>query len=236
MSPSLLLLGLLNALAFLVDPSTEVAELFGTPAPHVVAALRLFHPMLAERALLELFPLRKLQEQLIVFVHRVGYLVLFAALALVEDHSAVEAIMLFARGALEFVVPVFKDKCELAVGCGTPRGVGGLLHGLVEGKIVVLLELILVQDILDVLNVQLCFAAHSRALEWESTVLDFISEVSLKALHVEVADTALKGEEFILLVEVFVTDLTDHIVCFLLFLLLPQLLQPSFVFLLHLLY
>mmetsp|Transcript_5038 Transcript_5038/g.4608 ORF Transcript_5038/g.4608 Transcript_5038/m.4608 type:complete len:245 (-) Transcript_5038:539-1273(-) len=151
-----------------------------------------------------------------------------------EEHPAIEAIVLFALRTLKFGISIFKDKCKLAVGCWTPRGVRSFLHRLVEGKIVILIQLIIVQDMLDVLNVQLCLAPYTRALEREPTILHLIPQVSLEALHVKVADTPLEREKLILLVKVFIANLAKHVVCFRLFLLPSQLSQTFFIFLLHL--
>lgn len=52
----------LTAIALAINPSTLIAELLGTPAPHMVASHRLLHPVLAERTLLEFLPFHELHE------------------------------------------------------------------------------------------------------------------------------------------------------------------------------
>ena len=66
----------LVALTLFVDPATLIAELHAASTLHVVAALRLLDPDLAEGALLELRPLHELFKSLILFFRLNAHLVL----------------------------------------------------------------------------------------------------------------------------------------------------------------
>ncbi len=79
---------LLHTLTFSVLSTALIAEVLPTPAVHMITALVLLYPELAFKALLELFALDELQKFLVVLVHPVVNLVLFARLSLVKDDSA----------------------------------------------------------------------------------------------------------------------------------------------------
>ena len=78
-----------DAGTFLIDASTFVAEFFAASAFHVVTALRLLDPKLAEGALLELISFDKLFKCLVKLVRITIVLVLFARLVFVHWSSAI---------------------------------------------------------------------------------------------------------------------------------------------------
>jgi len=87
--------------------------------------------------------------------------------------------MLLALWTVQFRVSIFKNKSILAIWGRTPRHVFLLFHCLIEGKVIVFLQFAVLKYQFNIFNAHLGLAPISRALEWEPTILQLISEVRL---------------------------------------------------------
>jgi hypothetical protein len=115
----------LTAFAFHVGTTTLVAKLGSTSACHVVAALRLFHPMLAVEALLKLVTPHEVVEGLLIQIRIDRRLILFASLIQVKGRTASQTVPLLTLGACEVktIMAFLKDESVVAVRGGTPGDV-----------------------------------------------------------------------------------------------------------------
>ena len=82
------------AIALVIVTATYVAEPSPATALHLVAASRLLNPEVAFGALFEFLSADELHKVLIVLILLVSDLILFASLAPVIEHPAVEAVVL----------------------------------------------------------------------------------------------------------------------------------------------
>lgn len=116
------------ASALAVFSATDVAELRAALAGHMVTALGFFHPKFAFVALLETHASDKLEKLTVVLVNLLLNLVVFTGHAIVVDALAIEAVVLVARWANEFIHSfLVEHESELAVWCWAPGDVTLLL-------------------------------------------------------------------------------------------------------------
>lgn len=80
---------LFTAFALHIDPAALIAKVLPASALHMIAAMTFLHPVIAKRALLKFGSFGKLHKGVVVFIVDSAYLVFFAGLTFVENHSAV---------------------------------------------------------------------------------------------------------------------------------------------------
>lgn len=80
----------------------------------------LLNPELAFRAHLELLPPNELLELFVILIHSVRNAVFLAALTLMEQDSALQAVMLAAQRACQFL-RLIEHKCIFTISCRAPR-------------------------------------------------------------------------------------------------------------------
>jgi hypothetical protein len=112
----------LHAFTLKIDSTASVAEVFATPALHMIAALSFFDPEFAKRAHLILGSFNKILKGLFVFVGVGRSLVFFTGKTSVVKGSALETITFFALDTSE-IVAIYTcviDKGVCTVGSGAP--------------------------------------------------------------------------------------------------------------------
>jgi hypothetical protein len=113
---------LLHTFALHINPATLVAKLEFTLAGHMITALVLLHPELAFGTLLELLPLHKRHEFLVVLTGRCRNIILLARHFLMPLHSAIQAIFLLTLQTLKAFTVLLLKKEHVATGrSGAPR-------------------------------------------------------------------------------------------------------------------
>ena len=108
-----------------VNATASIAELFATPAAHVVTTLSFLDPEIAEGALLVLSAAHELLEGLIVLVWVSANLEFIARLPHVVRGLTGETVALFTNVTTEIVAIYFrvKNKAIIAIGTRAPRDV-----------------------------------------------------------------------------------------------------------------
>ena len=116
-----------------------------------------------------------------------------------ELHSAVEAVVLVARRAVEvgLLLPLVlvEDESVLAVSGGAPREVLLHVNGLIERKVGILLVLLSVKQVLEVDIADLPLALGIRAVDREAAVLDLSPQILTEAVLVEDMLAELERED-----------------------------------------